>query len=72
MKVWISRDKDFEAEICIWNAKPKGLSQNRFIAGEQAKVLLIFTSHDSARQIPGLTLRKGTCKQYELTLKGIK
>ncbi len=72
MKVWISRDKrptKQDRYVCVWDSKPKLNGHGWFECGsENPRVVL---DDGEAKYLLGFTLRKGSCKQYELTLTEI-
>ena len=72
MKVWITRDDD---GCCIWNdrEKPKKNDWDCYEAfGKYSERLTEDQPKFIIKEFFGFTPRKGSCKQYELTLKEIK
>lgn len=72
MKVWITRDSDFpDRQLLAWSEKPR--SQRPRGAWWVGRRLPIAEFHiPYFKALFGFTPRKGTCKQYELTLKEIE
>ena len=71
MKVWISRDKTKSGAIEMYDEKPAIDSRGWWKPldyDDQEHRLRIFTQKEF-KAFFGFTPRKGTCKQYELTLK---
>ena len=68
MKVWITRDDD---GICLWEdrANPSKEGDLQFYGSVSPYAYL---SSKTFKERYGFTPRKGSCKQYELTLKEIK
>ena len=79
MKLWVTRDKDDEADICGWKYK-KGLnigSDGYWDTSSPLEVnstipMMDCMTPDTFKKLFDFTPRKGTCKQYELSLKEIK
>ena len=77
MKVWVTRDKGVAGNcIVIWDIKPKldgaywePPKRNGYY--EWGKVSEELAT-EAFKRLFGFTPRKGSCKQYELTLKEIK
>ena len=70
MKVWISRDNDEFGEICIWDNCP-GTQEYGSWCSDAATAFIGLIEVDEARRLLGCMPRKGSRKQYELTLKGM-
>jgi hypothetical protein len=70
MKVWVTRDRDDrQFTIAVWSVKPRlHHDQWELCQTDDLKEL-----HDpgSFKKKFGFTPRKGSCKQYELSLKEI-
>ena len=79
MKVWVTRDKDDSGCICFWDTdKFLSLDINRMwdaeMEGYAKTIINEFTDmgpEDFKRRF-GFTPRKGSCKQYELSLTEIE
>ena len=80
MNIWISRDNGYGSEsVDIWERKPercKSLIKGEgtfFAARKKIQIERLGQLHHSHfRKLFGFTPRKGTCKQYEFTLKEVK
>jgi hypothetical protein len=75
MKVWITRDSDFDGDICGWKSN-KGLFRSDGYWDSKGPMednrtidLLDCISPRNFKSLFGFTPRKGTCKQYKLSLK---
>ena len=81
MKVWITRDSDGACDnfVCLWRGSEAPVKQsdgyyNCPVTSRTCKMIAEFEDcepSDFNRQF-GFTPRKGSCKQYELTLKEVK
>ena len=76
MRVWITRDKEtrWAGDSCLWVGKPKLMSDGTYDSITKATAIDQF-EHMTPSCIKsrfGFTPRKGSCKQYELSLKEIK
>ena len=76
MKVWITRDKIYpgwsSGDVCIWpeNVVDLGLEDDMYCTNDDDVSTPEFQgSAIQAKSIFGFTPRKGSCKQYELTLE---
>lgn len=73
MKVWVTRDRD---GCCIWNDKAVLRRDLDFGCFEDVDMKGDRCTSDMLpmwfKEFFGFTPRKGSCKQYELTLKEIK
>ena len=73
MKVWVTRDQiQPEDDTVIWNV----VSGRPASDGQDFDYVNGFIKYESTaasfKKLFGFTPRKGTCKQYELSLKEIK
>ena len=70
MKVWISRDKrGYEVDnVSIFTVEPK--TYHYGFCAEESGTEGMMNRHDF-KNVFGFTPRKGTCKQYKLSLKEI-
>jgi hypothetical protein len=72
MRVWVTREKKECPYDCgIWFAKPKK-RRDRYDFGGKAPVFRNLYRSSQFKKDFGFTPRKGSCKQYELSLKEIK
>lgn len=81
MKVWVTRDKTkvTHPEVCVWEGSESPVCQsNGFydwpVTSRTCRIMDEFENIIEAsrfKKLFGFTPRKGTCKQYELTLKEI-
>jgi len=77
MKVWISRDKPVSGAVEVYLTNKPVLNKNGYFspdynAGADGDDIMNTWSLRDFKHSFGFTPRKGTCKQYELTLKEIK
>ena len=77
MKVWITRDdKEYDSQqgdIVIWNSMyPKTPKKDGSGVWENGGKCMADVNKHDFRNLFGFTPRKGSCKQYELTLKEMK
>ena len=71
MKVWVTRDRDFDS-IKVWTGD-KPLKQNGGYYGRNGDCHLIRCSFKRIQKIlMSYAPRKGSCKKYELTLTEVK
>lgn len=69
MKVWISRDKGFVGGVEIYTEEPELAGTDYYGPKKRSKCDRSGNIDPELFQsLYGLTPRKGTCKQYELTL----
>ena len=75
MKVWVTRDKSKcpESYVCIFydGTKPVKTSKCFWLCIEVGRVIMQ-ENNRHFKSLFGFTPRKGTCKQYELTLTEIE
>ena len=77
MKVWVTRDRDNTGDICGWNdmENVKMDDTGFWDAGEyncNQIISFLESLHPSQfKKMFGFTPRKGSCRQYELSLKEI-
>lgn len=69
MKVYVTRDKK-SGVIAITSFKP--ISEKGKFYGPDGKIAELSCYSKPFKRMFGFTPRKGTCKQYELTLKEIE
>ncbi len=78
MKVWITRDSDDDGEICGWkNEKGLIVLDGCWDTDCTSDINTTIDILDCLRapvfkSLFGFTPRKGSCKQYELSLKELK
>jgi len=78
MKVWVTRDTgEYSDDICLWTGRKKPFidTDGRWEFEGAGTYPIGSFEHMSPRQSKsnfGFTPRKGSCKQYELSLKEIK
>ena len=75
MKVWISRDKGANCDRCdVWITEPwKNKCSDRHFEYDADRALVKGgLSGSGFKEQFGFTPRKGSCKQYELSLTEIK
>jgi len=71
MKVWITRDNAVQVvEVFFWKKKPYK-DEGRLYPVTSCREPFWITLY-KFKKLFGFTPRKGTCKQYDLTLKEIK
>ena len=68
MKVWVTRDDDRELNIDMWLDEPRKDIDLHYRIGN----LWACWEQRDFKKMFGFTPRKGSCKQYELSLKEIK
>jgi len=73
MKVWVTRDNDEKGKVAVWNND----QHTRDSTGYWIDDYEGFNGHfdmtaKECKHILGFTPRKGSCKQYELTLKEVE
>lgn len=71
MKVWVSRDESgYNANnIAIWKEKPYKDLGGSWLHKNVMKYLLVILCRTEYRLLFSFTPRKGSCKQYEITMK---
>ena len=72
MKVWVTRDKTSLGSVCIWGRKPfDDIDENGHWTDTVEPQEEYCRVRDFKRDYK-FTPRKGTCKQYKLSLKEIE
>lgn len=74
MKVWISRDKSMGVGsriVDIWKGKPE-IDGNCFFGTGKDCIAPADMDVKQFKALLGFTPRKGTCKEYNLTLEEVK
>ena len=73
MRVWVTRDKvDEGGSTCMWTGEPGSSDDKVYYDCIDDVDLIVCESPRSFREYFGFTPRKGSCKQYELSLKEIE
>jgi len=81
MKVWVTRDRDRAShpEVCVWEGSeaPVVYEDGYYdcrVTERTTRVVEEFEAIEASRfkGLFGFTPRKGSCKQYELSLKEIE
>ena len=77
MKVWVTRDNNRAGFVCLWDSEPSMNSGGMYAIGEDEAAIMFngeaeFNAEIFKRKWFGFTPRKGSCKQYELTLTEIE
>lgn len=68
MRVWVTRDNGNKNRVTLTTKQPT--KRGELFYSKEAAILMMFS--DEIKKLFGFTPRKGSCKQYELTLKEIK
>ncbi|GAG42667.1 unnamed protein product [marine sediment metagenome] len=72
MKTWLTRDvNDKNGSVCVWNGKPRLDDDAIYYDCIDGVDLIVCEGSKDFKKFFGFTPRKGSCKQYELTLKEI-
>ena len=69
MKVWVTRNRSYDS-MRLFIQKP--FKQHGDYMGKNAEQPFIMSGRTWFKNMFGFTPRKGSCKQYELTLKEIE
>ncbi len=75
MKVWVTRDKTKDGDVAVWVGKEKDLFLNNYgrysceADCDTCEIDYLYMRPRTFKKYFGFTPRKGSCKEYELTLK---
>jgi hypothetical protein len=72
MKVWITRDRRWGEDLTFWAGKEPFKDGDFYDANIDDADISLEISTFEFKNCFGFTPRKGSCKQYELTLKEVK
>ena len=72
MKVWVTRDDNYQGKCAGFRSKPHIPDGETHWNGENSEDVIFDLFVDRFKHLAGFTPRKGSCKQYELSLKEVK